>query len=126
MDGIDAIERLRQDCSKTSFIVMTAFGDLVTAVRAVEASVYEYLTKPFDLAAALACVRRCLASLEAGRQVVAREAERSVEAGREAAAPVVELLGRSAAMQTVFQRVAVAAMADCPVLLCGESGTGKE
>jgi DNA-binding response OmpR family regulator len=30
MDGIDAIERLRQDCSKTSFIVMTAFGDLVT------------------------------------------------------------------------------------------------
>jgi two-component system nitrogen regulation response regulator GlnG len=126
MDGIDAIERLRQDCSKSSFIVMTAFGDLVTAVRAVEASVFEYLTKPFDLGAALACVRRCFASVEAGRQQGRHEAEPEVEAGREAAEPVVELLGRSAAMQKVFQRIAMAAMADCPVLLCGESGTGKE
>ncbi len=114
-DGIESLAKVRALLgSEVPVIVMTAFGDLETAVRAVQAGVFDYLTKPFNLDAATAVIERALAS-------------RRTEATEVKAIPATTgLLGISAAMQLVFKRIALVAASDTPVLITGESGTGKE
>ncbi len=65
MDGLTALPLLRERAGGSPIVVMTAFGDLETAVRAVEAGAFDYLVKPFDLDQAAAVVRR---ALEAGKR----------------------------------------------------------
>ncbi len=109
--------RLRAKFGPVPIVVMTAFGDLKTAVRAVEAGASEYLCKPLNADDVTAVLRRAAAQEPA----VAREAT-----PQRAAAPEGTLVGRSSAMQRVFRKIALAAAADVPVLITGESGTGKE
>ena len=112
MDGIDALDLLRRDVPEAAVIVMTAHGDLSTAVRAVEGGAFDYLPKPFDLTQVESAVAR---ALEVRPPVV------------EQLTPSNELMiGRSAAMQAVFKRIALAAPSSANILIQGESGTGKE
>src|SRR5262245_48753572 len=60
MDGLSAIKSLRGQVGDVPIIVMTAFGNLQTAVEAVHHGVFDYLSKPFDLGQAAAIVRRAL------------------------------------------------------------------
>src|SRR5581483_2069728 len=115
MDGLTALGRLRELAGDAPVIVMTAFGNLSTAVRAVEQGAFDYLTKPFDLQAAL--------------QAVARAAQRRAAPEPAAPEPALEpdeIVGRSPALQVVFRRIALVALRDACVLITGESGTGKE
>jgi two-component system nitrogen regulation response regulator GlnG len=113
ISGLEAIGRLRQLSGDVPIIVITAYGDLKTAVDAVRQGAFEYLIKPFDLEAMERAIGRALAS----RQPRAALAQGQSVGG---------LVGRSPAMQQVFKQLALAAAADANVLLCGESGTGKE
>jgi two-component system nitrogen regulation response regulator GlnG len=95
---------------------MTAFGDLDTAVRAVQAGAFDYLLKPFDLDRVSGVVARAVA-------------DRAVAGGTAADDPAgggPTLVGTTAAMQAVFTRIALLSAADVPVLVTGEPGTGKE
>jgi len=112
-DGIAAIPEILAHAPRAAIVVMTAFGDLETAVRAVEAGAREYLVKPFDLENVSAVVRRMLDAVP-------------VAHSPGEATPAPGLVGRSPAMQTVFKRIALVAPADLPVLLTGPTGTGKE
>jgi two-component system nitrogen regulation response regulator GlnG len=117
MDGLTALARFRESFVDVPVLVITAFGDLPTAVKAIEGGAFDYLTKPFDLGQALAAVRRAL-----------NRPPPVADSG--AVAPRLatdeEIVGRSAAMQTVFKRIALVAPRDACVLITGESGTGKE
>ncbi len=117
IDGLTALPELRKRSGGSPVVVMTAFGDLKTAVRAVEAGAFDYLAKPFDLDQANTMIRR---ALESGKRT-----QRSANS-----APGLdlgdELIGSSPPMQSLFQRIALVASADVPVLITGESGTGKE
>ena len=113
-DGITALPDFRALVPESPIIVMTAFGDLDTAVRAVKAGAYDYLVKPFDL--------------ERVSQVAARAlAERPARGGRsvDRQADSIHLVGSSLAMQTVFKQIALVAPTDLPVLITGPTGTGK-
>ncbi len=116
MDGLSAIPQLRRRLGAVPIIVITAFGDLDTAVRAVQQGAFEYLTKPFDLDRAAEVVRRAL------------EQSQSASPGDRPAqlADDQRLVGSSPAMQGVFKQIALAAASSIPVLISGESGTGKE
>lgn len=114
MDGLSALRHLRERTAGAP-VVVTAFGDLKTAVSAVEQGAFDYLTKPFDLDAASAVVRRALE----------QAAPAPTDAGRSAAEDD-SIIGSSPAMQDVFKQIALAAPSDVPVLVTGESGTGKE
>ncbi len=114
-DGIVALPELRAAVGSVPVVVMTAFGDLDTAVRAVQAGAFDYLVKPFDLERISQVVARALAE----RPAVAREP------AAEPARPL-ELVGSSPAMQEVFKHVALVARSDLPVLVTGATGTGKD
>jgi two-component system nitrogen regulation response regulator GlnG len=115
-DGIAAIPDLRSRAPAAPIVVMTAFGDLDTAVRAVQAGAFDYLLKPFDLDRVSGVVARAVA-------------DRAVAGGTAADDPAgggPTLVGTTAAMQAVFTRIALLSAADVPVLVTGEPGTGKE
>ena len=117
MDGLTALAKLRESAADVPVLVVTAFGDLPTAVKAVEGGAFDYLTKPFDLSQALNAVRRAL-----------NRPPPSASPGTAAPGLAVqdEIVGRSPAMQVVFKRIALVAPRDACVLVTGESGTGKE
>ena len=119
MDGLAALGAIRERSGGAPVVVMTAFGSLETAVRAVEGGAFDYLVKPFDLDRAAAVLRRALEPPPAPR---AAKSEPGAPAGPETGA----ILGTSPAMQEVFKRVALVAPTAAPVLITGESGTGKE
>jgi two-component system nitrogen regulation response regulator GlnG len=118
MDGLTALGKIRELAGDVPVIVVTAFGDLPTAVRAVEGGAFDYLAKPFDLAQALDAVHRALQ-----RRPVLREPAPEDETP---APNPEEIVGRSPAMQSVFKRIALVAPRESSVLITGESGTGKE
>ena len=115
MDGLEALARLRVITGNAPVIVITAHGNLTTAVKAVEGGAFDYLSKPFDLSQALDAVGRALASRTTGRP-----AAPPPDADGE------EIVGRGPAIQAVFKRIALVAPTDACVLITGESGTGKE
>ncbi len=119
LDGLAALGRLRALSNDAPVIVVTAFGNLATAVRAVEGGAFDYLAKPFDLDQALETVARAL------QRRTQQAATPAAETGATVAAPN-EMVGASPAMQNVFKRIALVAPRDACVLITGESGTGKE
>ena len=120
MDGLAALARLKTVAPAAAVVVITAHGNLNTAVKAVEGGAFDYLAKPFDLAQALDAARRAV-----GRAGVAEPAGLHPPPAEEDASPDA-LVGRGAAMQTVFKRIALVAPSEACVLVTGESGTGKE
>jgi two-component system nitrogen regulation response regulator GlnG len=121
LDGLSALARLRQLSHDAPVIVVTAFGNLSTAVRAVEGGAFDYLAKPFDLDQALETIGRALQRRALQEQAPAENgATAAVLAGAE------EIVGRSPAMQAVFKRIALVAPRESCVLITGASGTGKE
>lgn len=114
-DGLTAMPRLQERADHAPVIVMTAFGDLPTAVRAMQQGAFDYLVKPFDLEQAADAVARALAPAPS-------ETEHPSIVAAEAGEPI----GVSPAMQRIFKQIALVAGADVPVLITGETGTGKE
>ena len=119
LDGLSAQAELRRLTSDAPIIVVTAFGNLSTAVRAVEGGAFDYLAKPFDLEQALDTIGRALKQRALQQQAVAPAPVESVE-------PPEEMVGGGAAMQNVFKRIALVAPREACVLITGESGAGKE
>ena len=117
IDGLSAMERLRQLSDSAPIVVMTAYGNLSTAVRAMEGGAFDYLAKPFDLSQALETVAR---AVQRRSPVETDEPTETEPAGNEV------IVGRSPAMQGVFKRIALVAPRNSCVLITGESGTGKE
>ena len=113
MDGLAALARLRELAPTAPVIIMTAHGDLGTAVEAVRQGASDYVAKPFDLAQIERIIRTSL--------------DRPATTAASPLSPQTDgLAGRTPAMQEVFKRIALVAPSDACVMLSGESGTGKE
>jgi len=119
MDGLTALSKLQAIAPLAAVVVMTAHGNLNTAVQAVAGGAFDYLAKPFELAKATEAVERALRKRQQNEPEHARlhlEADASPDA----------IIGHSPVMQTVFKRIALAAPTEACVMITGESGTGKE
>lgn len=116
MDGLKALSAFMERIPGLPVIIMTAFGDLETAVNAVQGKAFEYLTKPFDLEVALQTIRRGLYQ----SQLTIASTSDTTGVTRSGL-----LLGQSPVMQGIYKQVALAAKSDLTVLIEGEQGTGK-
>lgn len=114
MDGLTAIEGLYERIGPVPVIVITAYGDLQTAVEAVRKGAFDYIVKPFDLAQMEQVLEKAVK--ESRREEQLPGTPRQVEG----------LVGSTPEMQNVFKSIALVAGSEASVLLSGESGTGKE
>lgn len=122
--GIELLRDLHQQQRLERCIVMTAYGSAENAVEALKAGAFDYLTKPVDLKQ----FRAVVASAVSGTQSPPMQTQplrRSAPAAN-ATHALQMMVGGSAAMQQVKDRIAKVARSMAPVLVQGESGTGKE
>src|SRR5580765_3887175 len=112
--GLDLLRRFTSE-QGSPVLLISGFGTLETAIEAVRAGAFDYISKPFDIADVRRIVDR---ALEQGAH-----RERAAEMP---ASPPGSLIGRTAPMLDVYKQVAHAADSSAPVLIIGESGVGKE
>ena len=117
MDGLTAMRHLRQEIGPAPIIVITAHGDLDTAVEAVRLGAFEYIVKPFNLVRAREVVERAARTVQHASEEATSQTQ-SASGGK--------LVGKTPVMQEVFRRIALVAASDACALISGESGTGKE
>lgn len=120
LDGLGLLEQVKKQETSPEVIVVTAFSTTETAISAMKMGAYDYLTKPFKVDEINAVIER---ALEKRTLVAENVALREQVAGRYRLA---SLLGKSRAMQKVFELITKIHSTKTSVLITGESGTGKE
>ncbi len=120
MSGLESLRRIRETDARLPVIMMTAYGTTQTAIEAMKLGAFDYLLKPFDIPKLKELIAGALRAARQMKTVV------SVEPLLESADYELGIVGRSAAMQTVFKLIGQLAASDATALITGESGTGKE
>jgi DNA-binding NtrC family response regulator len=118
--GIEMVGELRQLRPETPVVLMTAFGSIDSAVEAMRAGAFDYITKPFEPEAVLLTLERAVErrALEEENRQLRRAVDRTGSLG--------DLIGESDAMHDIFAMIRKVAHSRSSVLITGESGTGKE
>jgi len=119
-DGSEVLKAVKADNPLLPVIVMTAFGTIETAVKAVKQGAYDFLTKPFDTDHLVVLIKRALdASRMATENILLRE-----EFAEKLGLP--KIIGKSGQMLEIMSKIQKVAPTNATVLVHGESGTGKE
>ncbi len=121
LSGMDLLRAFKQTRPDVEVIMMTAFATVETAVEALKAGAYDYLTKPFENIDVLS-----LAIGRAAEKKALRDRTRVLEQALVAKSQFEDLVGQSAQMLSVFKLVETVSFSTATVLIQGESGTGKE
>jgi DNA-binding NtrC family response regulator len=114
--GLDVMREFQAEHPAGAVVLISAFGTLETAIEAVRAGAFDFISKPFNIADVKHTVDLAL-------NQAARSAERPAVIPP---TPPGGLVGRTAPMLEVYKHIAHAADSDSAVLIVGESGTGKE
>ena len=120
MDGYELARTVRESWPGLPILMVTAFGDVDGAVRALQNGADDYLTKPVNLVE----LRRRV-EIQLDRTNLTR-VNRELKTRIETLTGFDQIVGASPVMERVFERVRVVAPAPTTVLIIGESGTGKE
>ena len=120
MTGIELCERVVANRPDIPVIVMTAFGNLETAIAAIRAGAYDFVTKPVDLDILAVTLERAIThrTLQEKVKILSQAVDHTQR--------FEELLGDSTSMQALFSQLARVSDTEISVLILGESGTGKE
>lgn len=120
MDGFDLIRGVRVLADPPHVVMITAFGSIETAIRAVKLGAYDYITKPFEIEELILVVGKALSERELRSKVarLQREVEQRFGLGN--------IIANSPGMRDVVSLVQRIASSTASVLVTGESGTGKE
>jgi nitrogen regulation protein NR(I) len=120
MDGVELIRRMKREQPELIPVVLTGFGTITSAVDAMKAGAYHYLTKPFELDDIAALLSTALEhrQLKAENRLLKHQLRDKYR--------FENIIGQSDEMASVFDLVEKVADTDSTVLVTGESGTGKE
>jgi DNA-binding NtrC family response regulator len=118
--GMDLLKRVKELQKDTMVIMITAFGSVDSAVNAMKAGAYDYVSKPFNIDEILALLERATQQRRLQREVeqLRQEVERKYSFSN--------IIGKSKAMQDIFGLIQRLSHARSNVLTTGRSGTGKE
>lgn len=120
MDGMTLVKRLADQGDARPVVVITAYGSERIAVEAMKAGAYDYLSKPYDVDELRCLVENVLETVRLRRENETLRNEIRQQSG------FGLLIGRSRAMEGVYDLIGKVAATDAGLLINGESGTGKE
>lgn len=120
IDGLMFLKKMQADYPSVVTIMMTAFGSIETAIEAMKVGAYHYLVKPFKNDELVLLVRRAMerSTLTKENTLLRQELKQTFS--------LESIIGKSPAIQTVFETIRRVAPASATVLIHGESGSGKE
>ncbi|MCA9714135.1 MAG: sigma-54-dependent Fis family transcriptional regulator [Myxococcales bacterium] len=126
LGGIELMERLRTRFPDMAVVIMTAFGSVEGAVKAMHLGADDYLSKPVHFPQLLVVLRRVLQHRALQREARSlREALREQDGGEDGEQRTV-VIGQSKAFRELLELVGQVADSPVPVLLLGETGSGKQ
>jgi two-component system response regulator AtoC len=117
MNGIDAMREIRRIGPDVPIIILTAYGDIPTAVDAIKHGVYDFLIKPPEFDRLVFTLRKALEKRRL--EIEVKRTTTALESSLE------HQVGRSSAMKTVVDRIKQVAQTNFSVIIQGETGTGK-
>lgn len=120
MSGIEAMKAILDYNPSIPILIMTAFSDVETAVAALKAGAYDYLTKPLDFDDLKLTLDRALDHASLKNENVALKGKLA------ATADASGFIGKSEKMRRLVEMTRAIAASEATVLIAGESGTGKE
>ncbi len=120
ISGIEVLQKVRQRVPHLTVVMMTAYGDIETAVKAMKAGAFDFITKPFNLGEIRMRVERSLETLRLKEEVSYLRRFQREQLG------VDRFIGRSKEMRELFDLIEKLAKTESTVLILGESGTGKD
>ena len=117
IDGMEVLAKTRAVAPQTEVIVITAFGTITSAVRAVKLGAYDYVTKPIQRNQILSIIGKIVEERHGSKEDRRRHHDSRI---------VQDFISQDAKIQSLLSLVERVAQVDVPVLILGESGTGKE
>jgi DNA-binding NtrC family response regulator len=120
MDGLKTLQQIKTDYPDIIVIMITAFGDIGSAVEAMKSGAYDYVEKPFDNDKMLMLMKR------AGEHYLLQSEVSNLREAVNKKFSFANIIGSSSGLAKVLDRVANVCETDASVLITGESGTGKE
>src|SRR5207249_3131167 len=120
VSGIDLLQLWKKRQPDTQFIVMTGHSSVGTAVEAIKAGAFDYITKPVNPDEIVLLIKRAIDVLQKDKELDSLRRRLDQRFGLD------QIVGQSKLMKDVFARIHRAAPVDSTVLILGESGTGKE
>ncbi|NWG01840.1 MAG: sigma-54-dependent Fis family transcriptional regulator [Syntrophaceae bacterium] len=120
LKGLDLLEEAKQVAPLTPVIIITAFGTIESAIKAMKMGAYDYITKPFQMDELTIIVKKALENRLLKKEVIRlkKEVESRYHFHR--------LIGKSPPMQKIYDLIERISDTSSNVLITGESGTGKE
>ena len=120
LSGIDVIKKAKEMSYPAEIIMITAYGTIESAVEAIKMGAYDYVTKPFEMDELLMLVNRIEEYKRLQKEnIILRDKLSSIQKSH-------EIIGKSKAIQEVFDLIETVAETDSTVLIQGASGVGKE
>ena len=120
MNGLEALAEMRKLDPEIYVIIMTAYGDMQTAIEAMQAGAYDYIIKPLDLDQVGVIIQKALKAQKRSREL---ELLRTEVMGRY---QKDNIIGKSPEMQDIYKLIGALTTNDVAVLIEGKTGVGKE
>lgn len=122
MNGLEMLEKIKEEGLDTSAIIITGFGSMDTAIRSMQLDAFDYLTKPLDNEKIRILCRRAIEIRSLKKEIHGLREQLDVKYDEDT------LIGNSTAMQEIYKTIGIitATPNDSTILIQGESGTGKE
>lgn len=120
LDGISLLERIKEEGIEVPVIMITAYEDMVTTIRAMQLGAFEYVRKPIDPEELEIIIERALETIRKERHLSGMVEEISSQYRMN------NLVGSTSSMQEIFKTIGQVTTSRVSVMVIGESGTGKE
>lgn len=118
MDGFELLSEIRHMLPDLTVVMLTAFGNIESAVAAIKKGAYDFISKPFEQEEIIFRIQK---ALERNRLLTENK-----QLLKDREGDFAPLIGQSPAMEKVFEKISLVAGSDVTVLITGESGTGKD
>jgi two-component system response regulator AtoC len=120
VDGFSVLEDLKEENENVKVIMITAYHDMDTTIKAMKGGAFDYIHKPVNVDELDIAIKKALKSLEMEKKIegLLTEPSRSFRVG--------DIIGTGNEMREIFKTVGIVSQSRTTVLIQGESGTGKE